>query len=162
MAQQLADVGRFLEAQRVARLATVDVHGRPHVVPIVFAYATGRLYTPIDLKPKAVRPERLQRVRNILANPQVQVLVDHYDEDWHRLGYVQLRGHAELIERGAEYRRARRLLERKYPQYDELPLEGRPVIKVVVERVVAWGSVGVPADPTMRRKRRRKGESGRV
>jgi len=160
MAQQLADVGRFLEAQRVARLATVDVHGRPHVVPIVFAYAAGRLYTPIDLKPKAVRPERLQRVRNILANPQVQVLVDHYDEDWHRLGYVQLRGHAELIERGAEYRRARRLLERKYPQYDELPLEGRPVIKVVVERVVTWGSVEERGPPG--RKRRRKGESGRV
>jgi len=160
MAQQLADVGRFLEAQRVARLATVDVHGRPHVVPIVFAYAAGRLYTPIDLKPKSVRPERLQRVRNILANPQVQVLVDHYDEDWHRLGYVQLRGHAELIERGAEYRRARRLLERKYPQYDELPLEGRPVIKVVVERVVTWGSVEERGPPG--RKRRRKGESGRV
>ena len=132
-------VESFLWAQRVARLATVDARGRPHVVPIVFAYATSRLYTPVDLKPKAASPRDLQRVRNIVANPQVQVLVDHYDEDWRRLGYVQLRGRAELIERGHEYRRALRLLERKYLQYADLPLQGRPVIKVTVERMVAWG-----------------------
>ncbi len=139
MVQQATAVERFVRAQRVARLATVDARGRPHLVPIVFAYAAGRLYTPIDRKPKSIPPQRLQRVRNILANPQVQVLVDHYDEDWRRLGYVQLRGRAELIESGYEYRRALRLLERKYPQYAELPLRGRPVIKVTVERVLVWG-----------------------
>lgn len=132
----------FLGSARVARLATVDRRGRPHVVPIVFAYAAGRLYTPIDLKPKAAEPARLRRVRNIRSNPHVQVLIDRYDEDWGRLGYVQLRGRAELIERGAEYRRALRLLESKYPQYEALPLEGRPVIRVTIERVVSWGRVG--------------------
>ena len=129
---------QFLEDQRVARLATVDEQGRPHIVPIVFVYADGVLYTPIDLKPKAA-PERLRRVRNIHSNPQVQVLIDHYDEDWQRLGYVQLRGRAGMIQRGAEYDRAIRLLEEKYPQYQELPLEGRPVIKISVERTVTWG-----------------------
>ena len=130
---------QFLEEQRVARLATVDDRGRPHIVPIVFAYADGVVYTPIDLKPKTTSPERLRRVRNILANPQVQVLVDHYDEDWQRLGYVQLRGTAEIIERGAEYDQAIRLLEEKYQQYQGLPLEGRPVSKISVERTVTWG-----------------------
>ena len=138
-AREIAD---FARAQRVARLATVDARGRPHLVPIVFAYTAGRLYTPLDLKPKSVTPQRLQRVRNILANPQVQVLIDRYDEDWRRLGYVQLRGRAELIEGGTEYRRAVSLLERKYPQYGELPLQGRPVIKVTIERAVAWGAWG--------------------
>ncbi len=132
---------RFLEQQRVARLATVDGQGRPHIVPIVFAYANDVLYSPIDLKPKIAPPERLRRVRNIRSNPHVQVLVDHYDEDWQRLGYVQLRGRAEIIERGAEYRQAIRLLEEKYQQYQELPLEGRPVIKVSIERTVTWGEV---------------------
>ena len=130
---------QFLEEQRVARLATVDEQGRPHIVPIVFVYADGVIYTPIDLKPKTTSPERLRRVRNILSNPQVQVLVDHYDEDWQRLGYVQLRGTAEIIERGVEYDQAIRLLEGKYQQYQELPLEGRPVIKISVERTVTWG-----------------------
>ena len=141
MAQLTRRVERFLRAQRVARLATVDARGRPHVVPIVFAYSGGHLYTPIDLKPKSASPRRLQRVRNILANPQVQVLIDQYEEDWRRLGYVQLRGRAELIERGSEHRRALRLLERKYLQYADLPLQGRPVIKITVERAVTWGAL---------------------
>ena len=134
---------RFVQAQRVARLATVDARGGPHVVPIVYAYADGCLYTPIDRKPKTASPERLQRVRNIQANPQVQVIVDRYEEDWRRLRYVQLRGQAELIAHGDEHRRALQLLERKYPQYGELPLEGRLVIKVVIERAVVWGSTEV-------------------
>ena len=148
MAQISIDAERFVQAQRVARLATVDARGRPHVVPIVYAYADGCLYTPIDRKPKTASPERLQRVRNIQANPQVQVLVDHYDEEWRRLHYVQLRGRAELIRRGDEHRRALQLLERKYAQYGELPLEGRPVIKIVIERVVAWSSTEVAGSET--------------
>jgi len=132
---------RFLEKQRLARLATVDGRGRPHIVPIVFVYVEGILYTPIDLKPKAVPPERLRRVRNILSNPHVQVLVDHYDEDWRRLGYIQFRGRAEIIQRGTEYRRAIRLLEGKYQQYDEAALEGRPVIKISIEETVTWGQI---------------------
>jgi len=137
-----AAVERFVRQHRVARLATLDERGRPHVVPICYAYARGRLYTPLDLKPKAVAPEGLRRVRNILANPQVQVLIDDYDEDWSRLAFVQLRGTAALLHEGAEYKRALRLLTRKYPQYQSLPLAGRPVIAVTVEGVVAWGRLG--------------------
>ena len=70
----------------------------------------------------------------------MQVLIDQYDENWDRLVYVQLRGRAELLERGYEYRRALRLLERKYPQYAQLPLAWRPVINVTVERTVSWGA----------------------
>jgi PPOX class probable F420-dependent enzyme len=157
----VAGMGALLKEQRVARLATIGPRGRPHVVPVVFAYAAGRIYTPLDLKPKSVPPERLQRVRNILANPHVQVLVDRYDEDWRRLAYVQLRGRADLIAAGAEYRRAIGLLERKYPQYAALPLRGRPVIRVVVERAVSWGTEvrrgarsGRPASPPPRRQPR--------
>ena len=135
-----AAVERFVREHRVARLATVDERGHPHVVPICYAYARGRLYTPLDLKPKAVAPEGLRRVRNILANPQVQVLIDDYDEDWSRLAFVQLRGAATLLHEGPEYQRALRLLGQKYPQYQALPLTDRPIIQVTVERVVAWSS----------------------
>ena len=134
-----AAVERFVRKHRVARLATVDERGRPHVVPVSYAYARGRLYTPLDLKPKAVAPEGLRRVRNILANPQVQVLIDDYDEDWSRLAFVQLRGTAALLHEGPEYRQASRLLTRKYPQYGVMPLAGRPIIEMTIEGVVAWG-----------------------
>ena len=132
-----------MQTQRVARLATVDERGRPHVVPIVFVYAEDRLYTPIDLKPKTAAPHRMRRVSNIAANPNVQVLLDSYDEDWAKLAYVQLRGTAELLEDGEEHRHALELLERKYEQYATLPLHGRPVIKVVIEDVVSWGRTDV-------------------
>jgi PPOX class probable F420-dependent enzyme len=132
----------FVREARVARLATVDSGGRPHIVPVVFAYEAGVAYTPIDLKPKAAPPPRLRRVRNIEANPQVQLLIDRYDEDWRRLAFVQLRGSAEVIEAGEEYDRAVHLLEEKYPQYAALPLVGRPVIRIAVERVVSWGDFG--------------------
>ena len=143
MTAGLREVEGFVQTQRVARLATVDERGRPHVVPIVFAYAEDRLYTPIDLKPKTAAPHRLRRVRNIAANPQVQVLLDSYDEDWAKLAYVQLRGTAELLEDGDEHLHALELLERKYEQYATLPLHGRPVIKVVIEDVVSWGRTDV-------------------
>ena len=139
MAEITSSARRFLREQRIARLATVDERGRPHIVPIVFVYDEGVVYTPIDSKPKSVPPEQLRRVRSILAKPNVQVLLDYYDEDWQRLGYIQLRGSAELLRGGTEHQRAISLLEEKYQQYQELPLEGRPVIKITVERTVTWG-----------------------
>ncbi len=133
---------RFLDEQRSARLATVDSRGRPHVVPIVYVYDGRALYTPIDRKPKTVDPASLRRVRNIRSNPHVQVVVDHYDDDWGSLGYVQLRGTAQILEGGPEVHTAISLLEAKYPQYRQLSLEGRPLIRVIVEQVLAWGKIG--------------------
>jgi PPOX class probable F420-dependent enzyme len=128
----------LLEA-RVARLATVDERGRPHIVPIVFAYDAERLYTPVDAKPKSVTPARLRRLMNIAANPEVQVLIDHYEEDWSQLQYVQLRGRAVVLESGDGWENGCRLLEAKYPQYESMPLAGRPIIQMEIEEIVSWG-----------------------
>jgi PPOX class probable F420-dependent enzyme len=136
------DLDALLRSERVARLATVDERGRPHIVPIVFAYVDGSIFTPLDRKPKAVAPLDSRRARNILASPDVQVLIDHYEEDWDRLWWVQVRGVAALLEGGPEYEVARTLLEEKYPQYRELSLEGRPLIGVQIRRIVSWGRVG--------------------
>ena len=75
----------FLVRQRVARLATADAGGRPHAVPVCFAYRTGTIYIALDEKPKDVPPDRLKRVRNILENPDVTLIADRYAEDWGRL-----------------------------------------------------------------------------
>ncbi|MGE3272409.1 MAG: GNAT family N-acetyltransferase, partial [Chloroflexota bacterium] len=97
----------FLERQRSGRLATVDPQGRPHAVPICYALLDGILYTPIDEKPKTGDPRELRRIRNILANPNVCLVVDHYeDEDWTRLAWLQVRGQASLAEDPAERERA--------------------------------------------------------
>jgi PPOX class probable F420-dependent enzyme len=117
----------------VARLATVDSDGRPHVVPICFVIDGSTLYTAIDEKPKRTR--RLKRLENIAANPQVEVLVDHYEDDWSRLWWVRLRGRARIVEDP----RAVDLLAAKYDQYRERPPEG-PVIAVEIEERHEWTS----------------------
>jgi PPOX class probable F420-dependent enzyme len=132
----------FLHAQRVARLATVDEHARPHVVPVCFAYADGVVYVALDAKPKRVPVRKLRRVRNLIANPNVQLLLDVWDEDWTRLAYLQLRGVTSVIEAGPEQAEAIRLLRARYTQYVTMPLVDAPVIRIAVASYVAWGAVG--------------------
>jgi PPOX class probable F420-dependent enzyme len=131
-----------LARTRVARLATVDRRGRPHLVPICFVATRRALFTPIDRKPKRARPESLARVRNIRQNPRVAFLVDHYEERWDRLWFILIRGRASLLRpgRGAEYRRARALLRRKYRQYARgLLAEDALLIRIRPEEVIEWG-----------------------
>ena len=77
-----------------------------------------------------------------MANPRIALLLDGYDEDWGRLWYVLLRGVASVVRRGPEQRWALTLLRKKYPQYAAMNLEGRPVIRMRIFRVVAWGNPG--------------------
>jgi len=87
----------FLDRGRVGHLATADAGGAPHVIPVCYALAENTLYVTIDEKPK--RQDRpLKRLRNILENPQTAFVVDRWDEDWRRLGWVMLRGRAEIGE----------------------------------------------------------------
>jgi PPOX class probable F420-dependent enzyme len=132
----------ILLSERVARMATADGSGRPHVVPICFAYDGHNIFTPLDKKPKSVPAGELRRVKNILSNPRVSLVVDGYYEDWKRLYYVLIYGLASVIESGEEYRNSLILLSRKYPQYRKMGLEeaGLPVIKIVPESIVSWGN----------------------
>jgi PPOX class probable F420-dependent enzyme len=130
----LSDLVSHWPEARVARLATVAPDGRPHVVPICFAVEDDTLYTAIDEKPKRTRA--LQRLRNIEANPRVEVLVDHYEEDWSRLWWVRLRGTARVVERDE---RALDLLMTKYEQYRSAPPSG-PTIEIKVEQRAEWSA----------------------
>ncbi len=110
-----AKIASFITSRRVARLATADDFGRPHAVPICYAFDGVSVYSAIDLKPKRVDARRLKRVRNILENPGVAVIIDDYSEDWSALAYVLVRGPAELMAEGEERDRAADLLRDKYP-----------------------------------------------
>lgn len=121
-----------VDAERVARLATVGADGRPHVVPICFALDGGTLYTAVDEKPKSTR--RLRRLANIEANPRVEIVVDHWEEDWSRLWWVRLAGRATVVEQDD---RALELLQAKYPQYRADPPAG-PFVVVQIESRREW------------------------
>jgi PPOX class probable F420-dependent enzyme len=126
-----------LTAARVARLATTDPDGRPHLVPIVFALDGDTLYSAVDRKPK--RSTTLRRIENARARPDVTVLVDHYDDDWSRLWWVRLRGRARVLDDGDEHDRALELLAAKYAQYRDEPPVG-PVLAVDVVETRAWSA----------------------
>jgi PPOX class probable F420-dependent enzyme len=134
---------QFLAAQRIGRLATADERGNPHVVPVCFAVSDDTLYITIDEKPKRVAAPPLKRLRNIAANPSVAFVVDRYDEDWTHLGWVMLRGRAEILSDGPEHDRAQMLLRERYAQYRVMQLTELPVIAIRIERATSWGDLGI-------------------
>ncbi len=130
----------FLKRARVARLATADARGAPHLVPVCFVVDGMSLYITVDEKPKRTDIP-LKRLRNIQENPAVAVTVDRWDEDWSRLAWVMLRGKAEILAGGAEHADAQALLRGKYPQYRTMAIDDLPVIAMRIDRVLGWGSM---------------------
>jgi PPOX class probable F420-dependent enzyme len=134
----------FLATRRIGYLATADGRASPHVVPVCFAIVDDALYVAIDEKPKRGSGRPLKRLRNIAENPAIAVVVDRYDEDWTRLGWVMLRGRAEILSDGAEHDEAQALLRSRYPQLRAMRIADRPVIALRIERVTSWGDLSVP------------------
>ena len=133
---------RFLDSRRVAHLATADARAVPHVVPVCFAVGGDALYITIDCKPKG-NPRALKRLRNIAANPSAALVADRYDEDWTRLGWVMVRGRAEILEGGAEHEHAHQLLRTRYRQYQTMAIADLPVISIRIEQATSWGDLSV-------------------
>jgi PPOX class probable F420-dependent enzyme len=131
---------RFVETRRVGHLATADADGAPFLTPVCFGLAGSSLYITIDEKPKR-RDIPLKRVRNILENPHVAFIVDRYDEDWARLGWVMLRGHADILDDGGEHDAAQALIVVRYPQLRAMTIADLPVIALRIARVASWGDL---------------------
>ncbi len=136
-----ADERAFLDACRVAHLATADLTGAPHVVPVCFAIIGGSAYVCIDEKPKRGPADRLKRLRNIRENPQAALTADRWDESWSRLGWIMLRGRAEIMTEGTAPIQER--VRARYPQLRPMRLEGLPVVALHIERVVSWGNLAL-------------------
>jgi len=130
----------FVQAQRVAHLATASAEGSPHVIPVCYAFDGQRFYTPLDEKPKRVTGNQLRRVRNIEARHEASLVIDQYDDDWTRLGYVLIRGRADLLAPDeVAHAQALRLLRERYVQYLTMSLERYHVIVITPGRITSWG-----------------------
>jgi len=140
----------FLDAARTATLATIDPDGRARLVPICFVIAdeggAAVLWSPIDEKPKRPGdPRSLARVRDILARPDVTLLVDRWSEDWSGLGWLRIAGRGALLEPAPEDGTLATViaaLRTKYPPYGEHDLERRPMLRIAIESVVRWAASG--------------------
>jgi PPOX class probable F420-dependent enzyme len=127
----------FLLRRRIGHFATADVRGTPSVVPVCFALDEDILYTALDDKPKRTR--RLRRIRNLEANSRAAFVADHYDEDWSMLGWVMIRGAADLLESGGKFEHGCDLLRRRYVQYATMRLS--PIMAVRILEVGSWGNL---------------------
>lgn len=119
--------------ERVARLATLSEEGRIHVVPVCYTYDGKSIFIGTSLNSK--------KVKNLRRNSNAALIIDRYVEDWSKLKGVMIQGRATIVEAGREFEEARRLLYKKYPQYEEqAPIkEGESaVIKVIPEKTFAW------------------------
>lgn len=128
---------RRVDGAHVGHLATAGPSGQPHVVPVCFVLDGETIYFAVDAKPKQTRD--LKRLRNIAANPAVALLVDHYEDDWTRLWWVRVDGHAVAVAQGAESDRAIDLLAGRYQQYRRSRPVG-PVVRMAIDRWSGWSA----------------------
>lgn len=144
---RLVPTMRLTGAEARSRLVTHDhgvlctVHSERGVdaVPVVYAAdEDGFVGVPVDrVKPKASR--RLQRERNLEADPRAALLVEHWDRrDWAQLWWVR----AELRWQAADPAHravglATRLAER-FPQYRDQPFSSILVLRIVA--VTGWSA----------------------
>lgn len=135
-------VREFLESARIGHLATASGAGAPHNIPLCFWFDGARFYFVIDEKPKRASGTAIKRMRNIAENPQVALVIDHYEENWQQLAYVLIHGVPEIVDDEAEYARAIQQLRHKYPQYHAMMLthEKNPLVRIEPQRVHAWGN----------------------
>jgi len=137
----------IINTARVARLSTVDLECKPHLVPVVFVYDNDHdfYFIPIDEKTKRSRPENLKRVKNIKENPNVALLIDEYNEDWTKLYFIIIHGKASIIggkkklgqNEMSFLKKAHKSLRNKYPQYKKIGV-GEHVIMIMPQKVIAW------------------------
>ncbi len=127
-------VAQLVGWQRVCRVATVDSRRRPHMVPVCHVLADGKLFFASG--------KDARKIRNLRAVPSIAVTVDLYADDWSQLKGVMIQGTAAIIEKGPRFRKLRKLLYAKYPQYPEMSaIEERDsvIVEVTPTNVFSWG-----------------------
>jgi PPOX class probable F420-dependent enzyme len=128
--------GGLLAEARVAHLGLLDGHASPRVLPVTYVLHTGALYSAVDEKPKRRPGEELARVRFLRERPQAALTVDHYEDDWSALAWVQALGHVQVLALQDEPE-AVAALAAKYEPYRRLLPPG-PLLRLEPERFLCW------------------------
>jgi nitroimidazol reductase NimA-like FMN-containing flavoprotein (pyridoxamine 5'-phosphate oxidase superfamily) len=123
---------KMLERVRVAHVASVG-DGMPHLVPVCHVLAGGKLYFGSG--------RRGRKVLNVRKNPRLAMTVDLYSDDWSHITGVMVQGRGRVIERGPRFRRLRRRLYAKYPQYSREAALGDSdsvIVELTPTHVFSW------------------------
>ena len=128
------DVAEFIRRERVCRVATADSRGRPHVVPVCHVFEAGKIYFGSG--------KTAAKIRNLESNPRLAVAVDAYTDAWNHLRGVMVQGTAKLLASGPEFRRIRKALYAKFPQYPSdaaLDESDSCIVGVTPTHIYHWG-----------------------
>jgi PPOX class probable F420-dependent enzyme len=128
----------MLRECRVGHLGLVDDSAQPRVLPVTFALHGGALWSAVDQKPKRSGGSELARVRFLRSRPQAALTVDHYEEDWSALAWVQALGDVEILAT-TDAPQAVDALRAKYEPYRELTPPG-PLLCLTPERFIWWSA----------------------
>lgn len=132
----------LLSNGRVGHLGLLDGEGRPRVLPVTFAVVGDDVWSAVDDKPKRVGGEALARVRWLRERPAAALTVDHYDDDWERLAWVQVVGEVAVL--GVDGQEAiLDALAGRYPAYRERAPRG-PLLRLRTQRALCWRAAGDP------------------
>ncbi|MGD9764335.1 MAG: pyridoxamine 5'-phosphate oxidase family protein [Candidatus Binatia bacterium] len=123
---------RFLRYMHVGRLATTN--GRTmNVVPMCPVHDGAVFYMATH--------GTTRKVRDVRRHEHATLLIDQYSDDWLRHVGVMVIGTVAVLERGAEFERAKALLEAKFQQYRELfPIEAGDsvILRLTPTKAVTW------------------------
>lgn len=120
---------RFVERARVCRIGSAERDGRPHVAPLCHAVDGRTVYVATDGDGRTAR--------NLRRRPRATIAFDDYSEDWNRIRGVVVQVRAHRVVSGPGLQRARRLLTKKFSQYDDDDIDY--VIALRIERATSWG-----------------------
>jgi PPOX class probable F420-dependent enzyme len=126
----------LLAGSRVGRLGLLDDAGAPRVLPVTYALDGESLVTAVDQKPKQRTGEALARVRWLRARPAAALTVDHYDDDWSALAWVQVLGSVRVVD-AASAPEAMAALAERYEPYRTDPPAG-PLLVLEPDRLLWW------------------------
>jgi len=112
---------KYLQSQRLGRLATVGPNGQPHVVPVAFRYNPGLDTIDIGGHDFAKR----KKFRDVQTNPNVAIVVDDIASfnPWKVRG-VEIRGEVEVLPAGGT---------------EILPGFAPEMFRLHPKRVISWG-----------------------
>ncbi len=118
-------------------LCTVHATRGVDAVPVVYAMADDHVGVPID-HVKAKTSRRLQRERNLQADPRATLLIEQWDRaDWSKLWWAR----AELHWQGEDSSLGDTMSDRlaqSFPQYHDKPFSGLLIFRIVA--VTGWSA----------------------
>lgn len=120
----------YLAHNEACRIATShrDV---PHVVPVSYVFENDTFVFATDYGTR--------KIRNIMSNNHVALIVDVYDSVKNKAVCIQ--GRAEIIESGGEFERLYRIFYDKFDWVRKNPWKQgeAPFVRVIPKRKTSWG-----------------------